>query len=356
MEDLRIRAFRIHEFETNASVLSQFADPRGYLAHVTPAWVELLRTNPFAQPSDLALVLALDGERVVGRLGFYAAQVSLAGQLHRTYWMQGFFLDEAYRTSGAGGMLILPAISSLKCLIGAGGSAPETLRLYQTLKFVTPGPLKRYLHFYRVAPITMKLARQPALAKGAALAATPLLKLYNRYHVRRLGGVPRLTYRPVERFDQRIDELLAAEPRHFFPRGSALLNWLLTHRPLTAFEIYEQDRLLGYCLLNRTERGAIAQYNIPPTTSGSLLDYYLPAEAVEAKRDLLLFSVDYFSDKEVDYLECQVFDQGMPEHCRRLGMLQVGGFSVNFKPPRGQQVAATDPWFLTFGTGDVLLG
>lgn len=193
------------------------------------------------------------------------------------------------------------------------------------------------------------------MSRLLATAANPLLKLYNWRSTRRASRDSTITYKPVNQFDDGLDELLAKETRHFFPRGAATLNWILSHLPREAFEIHGPRGLLGYAIFKQAQWQAIAQHNLPPMRVGSLRDYYLPADAIDAKRDLLLFSIDHFVDRDVDLLECQVFDRGMPELCRQLGMLEKGGHVVNFKPPRGENLIPEETWFLTLGTGDVIL-
>ena len=355
MDAPRIRTFRVQDFIANAQVLAEYDDPLGYVATCTPRWAELLASNPFAQPSDLAMVVAIDGKKIVGRLGFYAAEVSLGGQRHKTYLQQAFFLDPAYRPTGAGSMLLLPALSSLKCLTGMGNSAPETVALCERLGFSTVTRMRRFVHFYRTGSLMQTYLRQRHVARVASWLADPAWRFVSRYRVR--GGGPRgnFTYRPVQRFDESIDRLIANEKRPFFPRGAGALNWIMKFGPLDAFTIHAGDRLLGYCLLQKFARVAVPQRHLPAMMVGRVADYYLPADAFDAKRDMHQFAIDYFADRDVELLECQVHDAGLPEICKQLGMFEIGGMVGVFRPPRNTEPTQPQDWFLTFGTGDILL-
>lgn len=355
MEAPRIRAFRIQDFAAGADPLAGLEDPHGYIAPCTAEWVDLLQSNPRGQSTDLALVLAIDGARVVGRLGFYAAEVSVRGARHKTYWAQAFFLDGEYRTTGAGGMLLLPAISALKCMTGAGNSAPATVALCERLGFQVLGSLRRFVYFYRTAPIAAKYLKWTTAQRLATTLGDPLLHLYNWRHLRKSRARTALEFRPVHRFGDDLDALLAGETRSFFPRDSATLNWILRHRRIEAFTIHDGSRLLGYCLLKTMHMGPVSMHRLPAVDSGRILDYYLPGDALDAKQELLLFAIQHFAKREIDLLECQVYDEGMPELCQRLGMLEVGGYLVYFRPPRGVSLEPNESWFLTFGTGDVIL-
>lgn len=355
MDAPRIRTLRVQDFAADTQVLAAYDDPHRHVAFCTPDWVRLLTTNPLAQPADLALVLAIDGNRIVGRLGFFAAEVSLAGQRYKTYVQQAFFLDEEYRPTGAGSMLLLPAISSLKCLTGMGNSAPETVALCQRLGFSMTTRLRRFVYFYRSAALVQRYVRQRQCARGLSVIADPLLRLANRYRSRRGGPRAGLTYRPVRQFDESIDRLLHEEQRPFFPRGAALLNWIMSYRSYDAFTIHDRERLLGYCLLQTFAREAVPHLHLPAMTIGRLADYYLPANALDAKRDLVRFAVEYFAARQVELLECQVHDAGLPEICQRQGLFEIGGMVAVFRPPRNTAPTNPQDWFLTFGTGDILL-
>lgn len=355
MDAPRIRTFRIQDFVANPQVLAEYDDPLGYVAPCTPRWIELLASNPFAQPTDLAMVVAIDGNKIVGRLGFYAAEVSLAGQRYKTYLQQAFFLDPDYRSTGAGSMLLLPAISSLKCLTGMGNSAPATVALCERLGFSTVARLRRFVHFYRTDSLMQTYLRQRHVAKAASWLANPVWRFVSRFRARGAGPRRHFNYRPVQQFNESIDRLIADEKRPFFPRGAAALNWIMKFGPLDAFTIHEGDRLLGYCLLQKFARVAVPQRHLPAMIVGRLADYYLPADDLDAKRYLHQFAIDYFSERSVELLECQVYDAGLPEICQQLGMFEIGGMVVVFRPPRDSEPTNPHDWFLTFGTGDILL-
>src|SRR3990172_5821935 len=104
MESPLIRHFTIRDLLENKDEIDRLDDPRGYLLSCNDSWIELLKSNPYSQPDDIALILALDRNTVIGRLGFYAGLVSLQGDKDRCFWMSGFFLDESYKkAAGIGG-------------------------------------------------------------------------------------------------------------------------------------------------------------------------------------------------------------------------------------------------------------
>lgn len=355
MGNLSIQAFTIREVTENPGMFDEYNDPHGYASGCNEEWNELLRTNPYAQDSDLALILAMDGNTVVGRLGLYAGMVCLEGRKERTFWLDGFFVANSYRTSGAGGMIILRALSSQECLLASGAPDSNAQKLYKGVSFQEVGPLRRFLFFYRTSVIAKKYIKNWILVCFLSAFTFPLLKLYYRYKTGSSRNRWLLEYRPVEQFGLAMDDLMAQEERNHFPRDSKTLNWILSHRKFWAFEIYRHYELLGYCLLKKSYRKGGGRHDLPPMMVGCLMDYYLANHSREAKEDLIVFSIKFFKGKQVDLFECQVHDETMVDICRKYGLYEIGGNEVFFKPKRSQKVAPDTPWFITFGTSDVIL-
>ena len=133
--NLSFRKYTIAELRANLESLQLLEDPHGFVRKVDDNFVHLLESNPSASANDLALILCTDGDTIVGRLGLIAGKVCFNGEFQSLYWMAGFFLDEKYRTSGAGGLLLLHALSFSRHLLAAGGPAPNAIHpLWGTTK------------------------------------------------------------------------------------------------------------------------------------------------------------------------------------------------------------------------------
>lgn len=351
--DLFIGSFTIGELDRNPTILQEYDDPNGYTSSYRKDTIKLLLDNPYAYENDLALILAVAGNSVVGRLGFYAGPAHYDGRDHRILWLSGFYLQENYRRTGAGGMILLRALSSGMPLLGCGAPSPELEELYKLVGFHQLGPLRRFVYFYNTRVILKKYINNPFITSLLGASSFPLLKLYYGFKIPSVR--PSLTYQPVKSLGKEIDILMSTEKRNHFPKGSALLSWVMKYSQLSAFEMYRGSNLLGYCLVKCLPMKAGGAHNLPAMTIGTLLDYYLAEESVEAKRDMILFCIEFFRQRGLDVFEFQVCDETLGKLCSEFGMIQLGGNRIFFKPGPGGGFDKGQSWFLTLGTADVIL-
>ena len=113
--------------------------------------------------------------------------------------------------------------------------------------------------------------------------------------------------------------------------------------------------MVGYCLLSIARIGGGGLHRLPSMTCGRLVDYYLPLTHTKHLNDLMRFCIKSFETSGVDIFECQVLNQAEADICRLMTMREVGGNKVFFKPESSQKKGMQDPWFLTYGTSDVVL-
>ncbi|MBX3390312.1 MAG: hypothetical protein KF691_12760 [Phycisphaeraceae bacterium] len=349
-------------------IASRYADPHGYLASNTSEWVRLLHDNPHAQPNDLVMLLALDQEEdgsaeVVGRLGVHATTWSIDGKVHRIHEMDGFFLDETRRQTGAGAMIILNAIARCKTMLACGGPSAAAQKLYKAAGMREIGPLKRWVCFLSGRPVARKLFKSETLAKIFALPIGVSARVL--YAFRGARAQPKLEYKAVDRFDSRIDAIVLASKHSYFPRDSRVLNWALAHRRIKAFEIFDKGSLIGYALLKRSILDA-TQHGLGRVSVGALLDYFIADIDGPRKRDLALFVLRHFDSDQgdgdlasergrVEVVELQVFDPEFDAILKRMGLVHAGGLRVLFRPPPGTSFDEQTPWFFTHASGDMLL-
>jgi len=378
MANLRVQALTIADIPDDG--LSRYSDPFGYIARNDAAWVRLLRENPHAQPTDLAILLAVDESNadkpaVVGRLGFYAGPGILrAGsdeKPFRTFWMDGFFLAESHRSSGIGGMIMLQAVAKCKSLFACGGPSEDAQKLYKAAGLRELGPLKRWVYFLNGRPPALKALKNLALASIAAPFAGIALRGY--YGVKALTASRQSKIRPgayfsgyqqVTQFSEAIDQLPKPVASNF-PRDARSLNWAMRHRRIAGFEIFDGNGLVGYALLKRSIFDA-TQHGLGILKIGALLDYWLADPTPQAKFALAQFVIAHFQRDEgdgdlpsergrVDVVEFQVFDPEFDRICKSLGMFHAGGLRVLLRPPPGITLAPDTSWFFTHASSDMLL-
>lgn len=351
-EEVCVRSYTVDELDRGFSVLEAYDDPDDYLKSFRNN-PRLIVDNPNAQKDDLALILALDGQRVVGRLGLFAGRLFYEGENLRVYWLSEFALQNAYRTTGVGGMILLKVLALRVPLLACGAPSEELEKVYKKVGFLRLGPLKRFVYFYRATVVVKHYLNNAFLAQTISNMANPALALY--YSFRRRGMRQVLTYKHVKQFDNTISSLFASERRNHCVKDALVLNWALNHNHADAFEIYDGSSLRGYCLIKCMKFDGGGSHDLPEMNMGTLLDYYIEDVSREAVCDLLMFCIDRFVDQDLDLFEFQVCDEMLSNICRGFGFIQVGGNRIFIKPGLGMRPGVEREWFLTLGTADVIL-
>ena len=351
-EEVRVRSHTVGELDRGLSVLEAYDDPNDYLKSFRNN-PRLIADNPNAQKDDVALILALDGQRVVGRLGLFAGRLLYEGENLRVYWLSEFALQNAYKTTGVGGMILLKVLALRVPLLACGAPSEELEKVYEKVGFQRLGPLKRFVYFYRATVVARHYLNNAFLARTISSMANPALALY--YSFRRRGMKQTLTYKHVKQFDNAINSLFASERRNHCVKDALMLNWVLNHNHADAFEIYDGPILRGYCVIKCMKFAGGGSHDLPEMNMGTLLDYYIEDVSSEALCDLLMFCIDRFVDQGLDLFEFQVCDEMLCKVCEEFGFIQVGGNRIFIKPGLGMRPRGEREWFLTLGTADVIL-
>jgi GNAT superfamily N-acetyltransferase len=351
---VKIKAYKLRDLAADPSPLDGLSDPHGHISCYGADGLKLLTENPFATCDDLALVLAIHRGQVVGRLGFLSGTAMYDGDTCPVYWLSGYSVDENYRSSGAGAMLLLQGLATRRALLASGGSSRQAEEVYKRTGFRALGPLRRYVYFYTSRVLVEKYVRNRWLAPILSAVSQPLLNLYNLVMARRPLDI--LSVEPAAAFGPEIEAVFEGDRRNYFPRTAPQLNWVMRHRKIEAFKLLSGGRLAGYALLRVVQAPAGGPHNLPAMKCGTILDYYLPEGCAGMKADLLHFCICYFRRAGAEIMECQALDPPMEQECARLGMVQISGFRVFFRPQPAKTLDPSAVWFLPMGTSDVIIG
>lgn len=349
--------FTLRDFQHEPGLLHEYSDPHGYVRGCDAAWLQMVASNPHAREDDLLLILTVAEKAVVGRLGLHPGLARYLNQTERTYWLDGFYLEPSYLNTGAGGRMLLAAISFSPSLLACGTPSANLQKVYRATGFVELGPLKRYVYFYNTRVIAKKLlhvGRLPAVLLPLTRLGSWLLRAY--YRVCGSSEQATLSFRPVSSYQPSLDVLVDKVQSNLFPRDHRTLNWALQHQTdAFGFEIWRDAAPAGYCVLKQRSQAEVAEHHLPEMRVGSLLDYWLDSGAQTEKGDLIRFCIDFFRKRDVDVLEIQACDPDLWRTCARLGMIPVGGNRIFFRPASRKEPLPLSGWFLTHGTADVLL-
>lgn len=351
-EDICVRSYTVGELDKGLSVLEAYDDPNDYFKSFRNN-PRLIVDNPHAKKDDLALILALDGQKVVGRLGLFAGRLLYERENLRVYWLSEFVLQNAYKTTGVGGMILLRVLAQRIPLLACGAPSEELEKVYEKVGFKRLGPLKRFVYFYRATVVARHYLKTAFLTRTISSMANPALALY--YSFRRRGIKQALIYKHVKQFDDAISSLFASERRNYCVKDALMLNWVLNHNHADAFEIYDGPNLRGYCVIKCMKFAGGGSHDLPEMNMGTLLDYYIEDASPETLCDLLLFCIDHYVDQGLDLFEFQICDEMLCKVCGEFGLIHVGGNRIFIKPGLGMESHGERKWFLTLGTADAIL-
>jgi GNAT superfamily N-acetyltransferase len=110
MDSIRIERVKLKDLQ---AVAARFVDgvAPGTFIPITKHRAAAMANNPHAQPDDVALLLATEGERCVGYFGLAAVQLAHAGQLHRVHWLTTWAVSPDMLGKGLGSRLMEEAIA-----------------------------------------------------------------------------------------------------------------------------------------------------------------------------------------------------------------------------------------------------
>lgn len=346
MAGLRIQSFTVEQIVADVGVLHRWRDPAGFLAPCSPAFAQMLADNPNGRPQDLAMLLAIHEDVVVGRLGFIGAKLVVAGRALAAHWTDGFFLLPEYRSSGAGAMLLLRGLAKCPLLAAAGGPDEAAQKLYAAAGLRQIAAMRRFVGFYSARPALQKLAGLGALAP----LVKPLLPL--RFRAPAAGGDVRWSV--VDRAPAELDSVLpAALGAYAMHRDVATLNWVARHRHVRLALAKRGDQLIGYALLKRYRYPGGGRRGLPACEVGCLLDYALTPGVEPA--DALAFAYRELAGMGAELFELHTPDPKLQEAARAGRLLETEGTLAFVRPPRDLTIPTDAAWFLTHGAGDLIL-
>jgi hypothetical protein len=352
MSDPRIVSYTLQQLIDDPEALAAYDDPAGYLGESGPRWLAFLRENPRGRPDDLVIVLTVVGNRVVGSLRSIPVAVRIGGQSYPSIALRAFFLDAEWRGGGAGGMMLLRALSTTRVALAAGGPRPETVALYHRAGFIELGPLARQVYFNTTRPLIATACRGLPLVPRISALLDPLLGLY--YRARASKPSPRVAFTEVERFSDALDRVLETRSDDHMVRESRDLNWMLQYsHGLSAYEIRDGDALAGYCLIRTEDRAATTvPFPLPPMRVTSVLDFHIANPRPETLHQLVRHAIACSKADGAEVVEIQTNRPDLLRCLRSTGFVRAGGYKVLLKTP---PTLPADPgrWRMAEAQGDV---
>lgn len=329
MDGIKILKFNCGQIKNDQSIFDEYNDPKKYIVNAIGNG-NVFILNPNFNENDIALAIAVDKNLVVGSLGFIKSNINAKNSTHPVLWLSSFFLDDKYKNSGAGAMLLFVALSYKVPLLASGGPNEACQALYKASGFKQLNDLKRYLFFYDISPIITYVIGSNTFSNFISLIINFIYKKIISF----LIGFKRnhdIVYEPVNEYDESIDFIQEDECFSFFAQDYKNLNWSikLCKKNTYPYKIYYENKLIGVCLLRIKNES----YNGLSMELGSLnyYSYQKKHSNLKFKVDLIKFCKEFFFKKNVQVFEVQSYDKDLFKSCKKSLMFHKGGNKVFFK-------------------------
>ena len=187
--------------------------------------------NPYAQPEDVVLLVAYQGEKCIGYHGLLPGRLVRGGQAEPVFWVTTFYVDPAFRGKGIGRML-LQEIQRLKIDFVTTQMTPSAEQAYRRAGYLDLG----HLDYYQMR--LDRLAFQQFRAASNAEPQTVAQRIFaSFYHLRKksfydkmthLTGSGSLVLNKVERISSIFkDSISTHNAAPAFHRGIEAINWMM---------------------------------------------------------------------------------------------------------------------------------
>jgi GNAT superfamily N-acetyltransferase len=245
MDSIRIERVKLKDLEAVAARFVDGAAP-GTFIPITKHRAAAMAHNPHAQPDDVALLLATQGERCVGYFGLAAMQLAQVGQLHRVHWLTTWAVSRDMLGKGLGSRLMEEAIA-LDVDLAIVGSKPAR-RVSAKYGFSEVKPLDYVqLDFglagrYNPLSLLLRGLRKLASLVGLRLPVERVAGFFERLFETLLGRLVRpvafwLVRRTLPGTGAQHGAPLAAATNFVvappsetgFYRDAAVLSWMIAH-------------------------------------------------------------------------------------------------------------------------------
>lgn len=212
-----------------------------------------LVAHPYAGDDEVAFLLMVASGRRVARFGLLPGWFRAGSDLVRVNWGSEFDYDGDPGNRPFAGLLFLRSLERAGSYGGAGPSgAFEPMLRAAGLDLV---PVTRYAGLLRSRAFVARSLGPTARIAGPA--ADVVLAIERRMRSAWSAQVEAI---PIERFDERFDELERARSRCGTYRDHVELNWIVRYPWVSenhyrAYELEHKGRTVGYAL-TRTRRGS----------------------------------------------------------------------------------------------------
>ncbi len=287
--------------------------------------------NPDEPNPHQAIILALDGDQIVGHIGTMAMPYKLGSQIVLARLTLDLMVAPEHRTRGVGGRLLQESAARCELALGMGAN-PAARPVFRRMGWTSiPNP-----------PIAVKMlsARYyvSRLTANRLLTATShvLTKSFFRDRKSTLTYLARdsaVSLVPWSEFPKDIDgplQTIVSESTFMQVRTSRRLNWRFARCPACdygIFGIYRRDSLVGYVVLGlvRTPQDR---------RSGRIFDWQLFETDPELRHALWSACLDQLDKLGADHIRISLYPPEDTDSLRRAGFVLKDPLAVFIRQSR----------------------
>ncbi len=310
----------------------QWEDPYR-IARISEAKQRTFLTNPLStRGDDPVQLLALEGDRVVGRKDTLAGELIAHRKAVPVLWGSALYVPPECRQMGTGLALMLRMLS-LHHTVGSCGISDLAFPLVQKLGWVH-FEMPRWVVLIRTRPMLEKYLKAWFPAALVANAADLLLFLHNAFR-RRLwapGGAG-LTSEEAKRMPGGLEDRLRDRSRPIFcHRSPGWVNWLLANSFLDGRTDFRRLFLLhdpggkpvAYFLIKVQLHTADTIQDYPELVLGSLIDWHIFDSSKVQPEQLMVYAIRELVKCDVDAIELCATNERERAFARRVALRQAG--------------------------------
>jgi len=350
--EIEIRQARVGDEEALLSFL-RAVYPRSGRKADERFWRWYFTQNPNHDSDDPAVLIALEGERIVGQAGLLPVELRTPSGTSRAAWLVDFITDPQYRRRGLGTRMTRAAMDRYPVCLAAGPNE-QSRGVFERLGWVDAARLSRFRRVLFPGTGAKELARWRRLRRAIDLLAAPL-----RPRRRALRPREGYTVRAVDGFDQEFEALWEAAQRQWqlaVVRSPRYLGWQFRAQPSKRFEVigvYADDTLVGYAVLY-FRRGWSA--DSPPAKAAITDVCYRTDIAPDSPSELVKASLAQALDRGAGSLVTDVADPLMEKALEGLGFFKSSyetDVIASAEGELGRLIGSQSNWYLTRADADL---
>lgn len=215
----------------------------------------LFDDNPLSAGDGRNLWVSRRDGAIVGQQGEIPFDLQVDDEYHRASWAVDLRVADAWRLRGVGPAL-LATLFDARPIVAAMNMSDLGLKLMERSGGIDLGVVPVYLRPLQLDRVGTLASVRPRL-RNLLRPAAPVLSAADRLAVG-AARLPGLHLEPVDRFDERVDQVWEAA-RTAYPvlarRDHAALTWLIDQRPdrdlMQRYYLCRKGRTLGYVVLRR---------------------------------------------------------------------------------------------------------